>query len=160
MPRILIVEDEPDVAFGLTEDLTRHGYETEVARDGEAALQLGSTGKFDLILLDVMLPLADGFDVCRELRRRRVTVPIILLTAKAHETEKVLGLELGADDYVTKPFSPRELSRRVSAHLPPPKRRWSGSRIVCSISRAPSSAAAASPSNSRPLSTASYGHSC
>ena len=117
MPRILIVEDEPDVAFGLTEDLTRHGYETEVARDGELALQLGSTGKFDLILLDVMVPLVDGFEVCRELRRRRVNAPIILLTAKAHETEKVLGLELGADDYVTKPFSPRELRARIKARL-------------------------------------------
>ena len=120
MPRILIVEDEPDVAFGLTEDLTRHGYETEVARDGETALQLGSTGRFELILLDVMLPGIDGFDVCRELRRRGVGVPIILLTAKAHETEKVLGLELGADDYVTKPFSPRELRARIKARLRQP----------------------------------------
>jgi DNA-binding response OmpR family regulator len=117
MPRILIVEDEPDVAFGLTEDLTRHGYETEVAGDGELALKLVTTGKFDLVLLDVMLPLIDGFEVCRELRRRGVAAPIILLTAKAHETEKVLGLELGADDYVTKPFSPRELRARIKARL-------------------------------------------
>ncbi|MFZ5928040.1 MAG: response regulator transcription factor [Acidobacteriota bacterium] len=120
MARILIVEDEPDVAFGLTEDLTRHGYETEVARDGELALKLGMSGKFDLILLDVMLPLLDGFEVCRELRRRGVAAPIILLTAKAHETEKVLGLELGADDYVTKPFSPRELRARIKARLRQP----------------------------------------
>ena len=120
MPRILIVEDEPDVAYGLTEDLTRHGYQTEVARDGELGLQLGSTGRFDLILLDVMLPAVDGFDVCRELRRRQVQAPIILLTAKAHEAEKVLGLELGADDYVTKPFSPRELRARIKARLRPP----------------------------------------
>src|SRR5262245_28514728 len=120
MPRILIVEDEPDVAFGLTEDLTRHGYETEVAGDGELALKLGSNGKFDLILLDVMLPALDGFEVCRELRRRGVGAPIILLTAKAHETEKVLGLELGADDYVTKPFSPRELRARIKARLRQP----------------------------------------
>jgi DNA-binding response OmpR family regulator len=120
MPRILIVEDEPDVAFGLTEDLRRHGFETVVVSDGEAAVQQGSTGKFDLILLDVMLPLIDGFEVCRELRRRRVNAPIILLTAKAHETEKVLGLELGADDYVTKPFSPRELRARIKARLRQP----------------------------------------
>jgi len=117
MPRILIVEDEPDVAFGLTEDLARHGYETEVAVDGDQAIRLGSTGRFDLILLDVMLPVLDGFEVCRELRRRAVATPIILLTAKSHEAEKVLGLELGADDYVTKPFSPRELRARIKARL-------------------------------------------
>ena len=123
MPRILIVEDEPDVSFGLTEDLTRHGYVTQVAEDGERALQLAASGEFDLILLDVMLPLLDGFEVCRELRRRQVNTPVILLTAKAHEAEKVLGLELGADDYVTKPFSPRELRARIKARLrqPPPK---------------------------------------
>src|SRR5262245_25184584 len=100
MPRILIVEDEPDVAFGLTEDLMRHGYETQIATDGDSGLRLGETGGFDLILLDVMLPHRDGFEVCRELRRREVATPIILLTAKTHEVEKVLGLELGADDYV------------------------------------------------------------
>ncbi len=120
MPRILIVEDEPDVAFGLTEDLLRHGYATEVASDGDLGLKLASTRSFDLILLDVMLPRLDGFEVCRELRRRGVTTPIILLTAKAHETEKVLGLELGADDYVTKPFSPRELRARIKVRLRQP----------------------------------------
>ena len=120
MPRILIVEDEPDVAYGLTEDLNRHGYETQVVADGEDGLRLGSTGGFDLILLDVMLPGLDGFEVCRELRRRHVRSPVILLTAKAHEAEKVLGLELGADDYVTKPFSPRELRARIKARLRQP----------------------------------------
>ncbi|MBI4909593.1 MAG: response regulator transcription factor [Acidobacteria bacterium] len=120
MPRILIVEDEPDVAFGLTEDLTRHGYETEVAGDGEQGVQQGCSGRFDLILLDVMLPRIDGFEVCRELRRRRINVPIILLTAKTHESEKVLGLELGADDYITKPFSLRELRARIKARLRQP----------------------------------------
>jgi len=117
MPKILIVEDEPDVAFGLTEDLRRHGYETDVATDGERALRAVESGRPDLILLDVMLPKLDGFDVCRELRRRGAAMPIILLTAKAHESEKVLGLELGADDYVTKPFSPRELRARIQARL-------------------------------------------
>jgi DNA-binding response OmpR family regulator len=120
MPRILIVEDESDVAFGLTEDLTRHGYQTVVAGDGDQGLALGAAGPFDLILLDVMLPGLDGFEVCRELRRRNVSTPIILLTAKAHEAEKVLGLELGADDYVTKPFSPRELRARIKARLRQP----------------------------------------
>jgi DNA-binding response OmpR family regulator len=120
MARILIVEDEPDVAFGLTEDLNRHGYETVVANDGEQGLLAGSRGGFDLILLDVMLPRLDGFEVCRELRRRKVQTPVILLTAKAHESEKVLGLELGADDYVTKPFSPRELRARIKARLRQP----------------------------------------
>jgi len=117
MPRILIVEDEPDVAFGLTEDLNRHGYETQVAHDGEQALRLGVSGGFDLILLDVMLPKLDGFDVCRELRRSGCASPVIFLTARAHESEKVFGLELGADDYVTKPFSPRELRARIKARL-------------------------------------------
>jgi two-component system, OmpR family, alkaline phosphatase synthesis response regulator PhoP len=120
MPRILIVEDEPDVAFGLTEDLKRHGYETEVAADGEQGLRMGASGAYDVILLDVMLPGLDGFEVCRELRRRGIHTPVILLTAKAHESEKVLGLELGADDYVTKPFSPRELRARIKARLRQP----------------------------------------
>jgi two-component system alkaline phosphatase synthesis response regulator PhoP len=117
MPRILIVEDEPDIALGLQDDLARQGYAVETAGDGDTALRLATSQAWDLILLDVMLPGIDGFDVCRELRRRRVKIPIILLTAKAHEAEKVLGLELGADDYVTKPFSPRELRARIKAVL-------------------------------------------
>lgn len=120
MPTILIAEDEPDVAFGLTEDLTRHGFSTETAPDGEAALARAISGSYDLILLDIMLPRLDGFEVCRELRRLGIATPIILLTAKAHESEKVLGLELGADDYVTKPFSPRELRARIKARLRAP----------------------------------------
>jgi DNA-binding response OmpR family regulator len=117
MIRILVVEDEPDIALGLQDDLSRQGYDVETIADGEGAIRLASDAKWDLILLDVMLPNADGFEVCRELRRRRVKTPIILLTAKAHEAEKVLGLELGADDYVTKPFSPRELRARIKAVL-------------------------------------------
>jgi DNA-binding response OmpR family regulator len=117
MIRILVVEDEPDIALGLQDDLTRQGYDVETIADGEGAIRLASDAKWDLILLDVMLPNADGFEVCRELRRRCVKTPIILLTAKAHEAEKVLGLELGADDYVTKPFSPRELRARIKAVL-------------------------------------------
>jgi two-component system alkaline phosphatase synthesis response regulator PhoP len=117
MPRVLIVEDEPDIALGLVEDLTANGYSVEVAGDGDTALRVGREKQWDLILLDVMLPRRDGFEVCRQLRRDGVRTPIILLTAKAHEAEKVLGLELGADDYVTKPFSIRELRARMQAVL-------------------------------------------
>jgi two-component system, OmpR family, alkaline phosphatase synthesis response regulator PhoP len=117
MTRILIVEDEPDIVLSLQEDLRRQGYETAVATDGEKALQRGLEGHWDLILLDVMLPKMDGFDVCRELRRAGVASPIVLLTARAQEAEKELGLDSGADDYVTKPFSLRELRARVRAHL-------------------------------------------
>jgi len=115
MKRILVVEDEPDIAFGLESDLRRNGYDVSTAVDGESALRRARSESWDLILLDVMLPRMDGFEVCRELRRARIKTPIILLTAKAQEAEKVLGLELGADDYVTKPFSPRELRARIVA---------------------------------------------
>jgi two-component system alkaline phosphatase synthesis response regulator PhoP len=117
MSRILIVEDEPDIALGLEDDLKVEGHEVEVVGDGETACRRGREPAWDLILLDVMLPRKDGFDVCRELRRGGVRTPIILLTAKAREAEKVLGLELGADDDVTKPFSPRELRARIKAAL-------------------------------------------
>jgi DNA-binding response OmpR family regulator len=117
MKRILIVEDEPSIAMVLEDDLRREGYNTETAVDGDTAARRAITEPFDLILLDVMLPGKDGFEVCREVRRAGVEVPIILLTARAQEAEKVLGLELGADDYVTKPYSARELRARVKAHL-------------------------------------------
>src|SRR5258706_3873963 len=115
MIRILVVEDEPDIALGLEDDLRRFGYEVHTVGDGASAIRRAHGEQWDLILLDVMLPLVDGFEVCRELRRARLKTPIILLTAKAHEAEKVIGLELGADDYVTKPFSPRELRARIQA---------------------------------------------
>jgi DNA-binding response OmpR family regulator len=117
MARILVVEDEPDIALGLEDDLKRQGYEVQTVGDGAGAIRLASGGTWDLILLDVMLPGVDGFEVCRELRRMRIKTPIIILTAKVQEAEKVLGLELGADDYVTKPFSPRELRARIKAVL-------------------------------------------
>ena len=117
MERILVVEDDASIALGLEDDLSLEGYEVEVARDGEAATSRAREGVFDLILLDVMLPKKDGFEVCRELRRFGLKTPIIMLTAKAHEAEKVMGLEMGADDYVTKPFSPAELRARVKAVL-------------------------------------------
>jgi DNA-binding response OmpR family regulator len=117
MKRILIVEDEPSIALALDDDLRCEGYQTEVAVDGDTALRRAGTGEFDLIILDVMLPARDGFEVCRSLRRDRIETPIILLTAKTEEAEKIFGLESGADDYVTKPYSARELRARVKAHL-------------------------------------------
>jgi DNA-binding response OmpR family regulator len=117
MARILLVEDEPDIALTLQDDLVLEGHEVEVVADGATALLRGREQTSELILLDVMLPKKDGFDICRELRRAGVRTPIILLTARAQETEKVLGLELGADDYVTKPFSARELRARIKAVL-------------------------------------------
>jgi two-component system alkaline phosphatase synthesis response regulator PhoP len=117
MSRILVVEDEPDLAFGLKDDLGVEGHEVEIAADGETGARRSREEPWDLILLDIMLPGKDGFEVCRELRHAGVRTPIIMLTAKAQETEKVLGLDLGADDYVTKPFSPRELRARVKAVL-------------------------------------------
>jgi DNA-binding response OmpR family regulator len=117
MKRILVVEDEPGIAFGLQLDLKGEGYDVEIESDGESALRRARKEAFDLILLDVMLPRKDGYEVCRELRRGGSKTPVIMLTAKIQEAEKVLGLELGADDYVTKPFSPRELRARIKAAL-------------------------------------------
>lgn len=117
MKKILIVEDDSSIAFALEADLRTEGYVVTVASTGDEALRLAHDKSFDLILLDVMLPGTDGFDVCRSLRRREDRTPIIMLTAKASEAEKVMGLELGADDYVTKPFSPRELRARIKAAL-------------------------------------------
>jgi len=129
MTKILVVDDEPAIALGLRNDLTLEGYTVETTGDGETAAGRAKETSFDLILLDVMLPRKDGFSVCRDLRRAGVKTPIILLTARAQETEKVLGLELGADDYVTKPFSPLELCARIKAVLRrtgvnEPKRRY------------------------------------
>jgi two-component system alkaline phosphatase synthesis response regulator PhoP len=117
MPRILIVEDEPDIATVLADDLRLDGHEVEIATDGDGAVRRAREQKWDLILLDLMMPRKDGLEVCRELRRARVGTPIIMLTARAQEADKILGLELGADDYVTKPFSPRELRARIKAML-------------------------------------------
>ena len=117
MARILIIEDEPDLILSLEEDLRRQGHQTQVASDGEQGFQLGKQDGWDLILLDVMLPTMDGFDVAKGLRRGGVTTPIIMLTARVHEAEKELGLDSGADDYVTKPFSIRELRARIRAQL-------------------------------------------
>ena len=117
MTRILVVEDEPGIALGLEDDLKMEGYEVEVLGDGAEAARRARQAPFDLILLDVMLPGKDGFEVCRELRRAGLRTPILMLTAKTQEAEKVLGFELGADDYVTKPFGTRELRARIKALL-------------------------------------------
>jgi DNA-binding response OmpR family regulator len=117
MSRILIVEDEPAIALALEDDLTLEGYDVTVVHDGIEAAKRAREEAFDAILLDVMLPGKDGFEVCRELRRHKVRTPILMLTARAQESEKVLGLEAGADDYVTKPFGIRELRARIAALL-------------------------------------------
>jgi DNA-binding response OmpR family regulator len=117
MSRILVVEDEPAIAIGLQDDLEVEGYEVDVAEDGAVAIESATRSSYDLILLDVMLPQKDGFSVCRELRAAGIRTPIILLTACGEESDKVRGLNLGADDYVTKPFSPRELNARIQAVL-------------------------------------------
>jgi DNA-binding response OmpR family regulator len=117
MKRILVVEDDSAIAFGLQLDLKNEGYEVAIETDGESALKRAQKDTFDLILLDVMLPGKDGFEICRELRLGGSKTPIIMLTARVQEAEKVMGLEMGADDYVTKPFSPRELRARIQAAL-------------------------------------------
>jgi DNA-binding response OmpR family regulator len=117
MTRILVVEDEAAIGRALVDDFRSQGYEVELVSDGALAYEKARTGAFDLVVLDVMLPGKDGFDVCRDLRRAGLRTPILMLTAKTHEAEKVLGLELGADDYVTKPYSRRELQARVKALL-------------------------------------------
>jgi DNA-binding response OmpR family regulator len=117
MARILVVEDEPDIALGLQLDLRDEGYEVEMVGNGDEASRRTREPGWDLILLDVMLPGKDGFEICRELRRAKLRTPVLMLTAKAQEAEKVMGLDMGADDYVTKPFSPRELRARVRALL-------------------------------------------
>jgi len=118
MTKILVVEDEPGIALGLEDDLRLEGWDVEIIGDGAAASRRAREVRFDLIILDVMLPTKDGLDVCRELRRAGLRTPIIMLTAKAQEAEKILGLDVGADDYVTKPFSPKELRARIRAALP------------------------------------------
>ena len=115
--KILIIEDEEELVKGLKLNLVFEGYEVIWALDGEEGLKKALKEAPDLILLDIMLPKKDGLDVCQELRRQNVTIPIVMLTAKGEEIDKVVGLEIGADDYITKPFSVRELMARLKAHL-------------------------------------------
>ncbi|MBR4979472.1 MAG: response regulator transcription factor [Clostridia bacterium] len=119
--RILIVEDEKNIADIIEYNIRKQGYDTDVANDGEKGLAYALSEKYDLVLLDVMLPKMDGFEICRRIRERLDT-PIIMLTAREEERDKVMGLELGADDYMTKPFSNAELLSRIRANI----RRYSG----------------------------------
>lgn len=117
MKRVLLVEDEPGLVLTLTDRLGREGYLVEAAADGIAGLERASTEPFDLILLDVGLPQRNGFDVCRDLRQRGIETPIIMLTARGQLVDKVVGLKLGADDYLAKPFEMAELLARIEARL-------------------------------------------
>jgi DNA-binding response OmpR family regulator len=116
-PRVLIVEDEPGLRLTLSDRLGSEGYSVETASDGEAGLARATSGGYDLIVLDVMLPRMNGFDVCREARQRGVRTPILMLTARGQVVDKVVGLKLGADDYLTKPFETIELMARLEALL-------------------------------------------
>ena len=115
--RLLLVEDEEGLRMSLVDRLTSEGYSVEAAADGEEGARLGSTEPFDLILLDVLLPRKSGMDVCRELREQGVLAPILMLTARDQTRDKVLGLRLGADDYLTKPFEMAELLARIEAQM-------------------------------------------
>jgi two-component system alkaline phosphatase synthesis response regulator PhoP len=115
--RILLVEDDPGLVMTVSDLLATEGYEVESAPDGDAGLAKAASGQFDLVVLDVMLPRKTGFVVCRELRQRGIDVAILMLTAKTQVVDRVVGLKLGADDYLTKPFDPAELLARVEALL-------------------------------------------
>lgn len=115
--RVLLVEDEPGLVLTLTDRLKSEGYEVAAASDGPSGLERAAREHWDVILLDVMLPGASGFDVCRDLRQRGITTPIIMLTARGQVVDKVLGLKLGADDYLTKPFDMMELTARIEVQL-------------------------------------------
>lgn len=117
MTRVLIVEDDPMIAEGLRDDLELEGFHVEVIADGAAAEKTALAARHDLIVLDIMLPRKSGYDVCRAVRTAGINTPIVILTARGQEEDRVRGLELGADDYVVKPFSPRELMARIKAVL-------------------------------------------
>ena len=117
MAKILIVEDEPNMVAGLRDNFEFEGYQVITAPDGAAGLERALSESPDLVILDVMMPRMSGLDVCKQLKSKRPSIPIIMLTARGQEIDKVVGLELGADDYVTKPFSIRELLARVNAVL-------------------------------------------
>src|SRR6202008_738722 len=115
--RILVVEDEPRMANVIAKGLREQAYAVDISEDGDAALYQASINDYDLIVLDVLLPLRDGFEVCRELRARGDTTPVLMLTARAAVDDRLTGFGAGADDYLTKPFSFRELSARIRALL-------------------------------------------
>jgi two-component system alkaline phosphatase synthesis response regulator PhoP len=132
--RILLVEDEPGLVLTLTDRLVTEGYAVETAQDGETGLAQAASAAFDLIILDVMLPRKNGFDVCRDLRQRGIHSPIIMLTARGQVVDRVVGLKLGADDYVTKPFEMIELLARIEALL---RRAPTGATTTLSSSQLP-----------------------
>ncbi|MDQ0298590.1 two-component system alkaline phosphatase synthesis response regulator PhoP [Salibacterium salarium] len=115
--KLLVVDDEESIITLISYNLEQSGYEVDTAMDGQSAIEKAKSSSYDLIVLDLMLPEIDGLEVCRQIRQEKIKVPILMLTAKDEEFDKVLGLELGADDYMTKPFSPRELVARVRAIL-------------------------------------------
>lgn len=117
MKRILVVDDESSIVTLLQYTLENAGYEVDVALDGKTAYQMIKSEKYDFIVLDVMLPQMSGMDVCRRVRQKGIQIPILMLTARADEYDKIIGLELGADDYMTKPFSPNEVLARIKAIL-------------------------------------------
>jgi len=130
MARIIVVDDEPEMVRGLEDNLRYEGHETLAATNGADALALVAREAPDLVILDVMMPVMSGWDVVKELRRRGLDVPVIMLTARGEEVDRVLGLELGADDYVTKPFSLRELLARVRAVLRRPGPRMKSEELA------------------------------
>ena len=141
--RILLIEDEPGLVLTLTDRLASEGYDTASATDGPLGLRRAVTEAWDLILLDVMLPGMGGFDVVKEIRQQKVTVPVIMLTARGQVIDKVLGLKLGADDYLTKPFEMLELLARIEAQLrraaasaAPGARRYQFADIVMDVRKA------------------------
>lgn len=115
MKNVLIVDDEPSIITLLAFNLEKEGYSVKTASDGLEGYELAVTKQFDFIILDLMLPSMDGMDICKKLRQEKINTPILMLTAKDDELEKIIGLELGADDYMTKPFSPREVLARMKA---------------------------------------------
>jgi DNA-binding response OmpR family regulator len=115
--RILLVEDDPSIVLGLRMNLEREGYSVELAEDGDSGLTRARTGEFDLVILDIMLPKLNGYEVLDSLRKQRLRTPVLLLSARSSEMDKVMGLDLGADDYIPKPFSVAELLARVRAAL-------------------------------------------
>ena len=148
--RLLLVEDEPGLQLTLTDRLAAEGYDVETAGDGELGLaRAPRPSAFDLIVLDVMLPKRDGFDVCRTLRQRGITTPILMLTARGQVVDRVVGLKLGADDYLTKPFETLELLARIEALLrrapastlaPPAGQQPGGAPATCSTTSSSTSA--------------------
>jgi two-component system alkaline phosphatase synthesis response regulator PhoP len=135
MRRVLVIEDEPGLVMALTQRLSSEGYEIAAATDGAQGLALGLNEPFDVIILDLMLPRKNGFDVCRDLRQRGINTPVIMLTARGQVVDRVVGLKLGADDYLTKPFAMMELLARIEALL----RRTTGSQAAPGAGRASSS---------------------